>query len=400
MNTGLEWGCRLGLGVWAHTWGGERTRVRFGLTLRLKAQIRWLAQGGSKRRLRSPACLMLMVQQKRKGTRSRRQRPYHVGLSRRRRWTETANAPQTNFALNSLIHNRRRPPPLNHREMLKHNPAMTAANPPANLRFCFLSLLLRFVFSWFAQSFPICGIGVVQPGIEADEWHLDENRYAPLLFCCESLLSRWPRCSALQVVAWFAGLWFSHRKHRRWCLVIPEINANGERWSYGFSMVESLVNRCRLLKIWWRLVMPLAITKSFLLSSFSLLFLSFCYSSVEERNEFPYGGSAMADWKRMKVVEGWRFVTVEGGWRIGWRRFQIKIAKCFKIPSDCEFSFPSLFVFLAVMEYGEGEGSVKVHKVWRIEVEEDFWLWVWSLLELLLDCQFSVCKICCAVSVL
>lgn len=34
--------------------------------------------------------------------------------------------------------------------------------------------------------------------------------------------------------------------------------------------------------------------------------------------------------------------------------------KCFKIPSDCEFSFPSLFVFLAVMEYGEGEGSVKV----------------------------------------
>lgn len=60
-------------------------------------------------------------------------RPYHVGLSRRRWWTETANAPQTTFALNSLIHNRRRPPPLNHREMLMHNPAMTAANPPANL---------------------------------------------------------------------------------------------------------------------------------------------------------------------------------------------------------------------------------------------------------------------------
>lgn len=109
----------------------------------------------------------------------------------------------------------------------------------------------------------------------------------PLLFCCELLLSRWPRClirlsmicsslrrigivmiwfavrSALQVVAWFAGLWFSHRKSRRWCLVILEINVNGERWSYGFSMVEGLVNRCRLLKTWWRLVMPLAITKSF-----------------------------------------------------------------------------------------------------------------------------------------
>lgn len=98
----------------------------------------------------------------------------------------------------------------------------------------------------------------------------------PLLFCCELLLSRWPRClirlsmicsslrrigivmmwfavrSALQVVAWFAGLWFSHRKSRRWCLVILEINVNGERWSYGFSMVEGLVNRCRLLKTWWR----------------------------------------------------------------------------------------------------------------------------------------------------
>ncbi|CAL5185064.1 unnamed protein product [Lathyrus oleraceus] len=94
-------------------------------------------------------------------------RPNRVGLSRRRRRTETTNIPQTTSALVSPIHNPMRPPPLNHKEMLTHDPtamrrnenknrfkqtsrhgarrrkkptrrkedlpAMTVANPPANL---------------------------------------------------------------------------------------------------------------------------------------------------------------------------------------------------------------------------------------------------------------------------
>lgn len=59
-------------------------------------------------------------------------RPYRAGLSRRRQWTKTANAPQTTSALNSPTHNRRRPPPLNHREMLMHDPAATRRNENKN----------------------------------------------------------------------------------------------------------------------------------------------------------------------------------------------------------------------------------------------------------------------------